>query len=89
MNPTFRFFALILLLTACGTPGRPVGLPAPEYQEPLVEPWPPASAQPSKIPQPTPGSTPETEQGVTPAPEEPAGPPGNVGGSATLGPGTQ
>ncbi|HYQ17444.1 MAG TPA: hypothetical protein VEQ58_16840 [Polyangiaceae bacterium] len=79
---------LFSLLGACGAPGRPVGLPAPEYEEPKVEAWPPASAQPAKSPEAAPPSASETEQGVTPAPEEPAGPPGNVGGSATLGAGS-
>jgi hypothetical protein len=67
----------LLALNACGTPGRPVGLPAPEYEQPHVEPWTPpaASAAPAEPPPP--------EAEAPPAPE-------NVAGSgATLPAGTQ
>jgi hypothetical protein len=70
----------LLALNACGTPGRPVGLPPPEYQEPKVEPWapPPAATAPSSsIAEPQP-----------PLEPPPAATPENVGGSgATLPPG--
>jgi hypothetical protein len=65
----------LLALNACGTPGRPVGLPPPEYQEPQVEPWTPPSAAPAQAP-------PEP-------PAAPAAAPENLGGSgATLPAGT-
>jgi hypothetical protein len=70
---------LPLLLASCGTPGRPVGLPPPEYEEPHVEPWPTASAEPANSSAP-PAST--ESVGVEPAPEAPAGPPENGGGTA-------
>jgi len=81
-------FALALSLASCGAPGRPSGLPAPEYEEPQVAPWPAAvpSAEPAQGGATAANSTPA---GVEPAPEAPAGPPQNAGGSgATLSPGT-
>ena len=75
-----------LALAACGAPGRPSGLPPPEYEQPGVEPWPPASEAPAN------GGAPASQSssvGVEPAPEGPAGLPQNPGGSgATLSPGT-
>ena len=79
MKPRVCCLVLPLLLASCGTPGRPVGLPPPEYEEPHVEPWPPTSAEPAKGGAP-PAST--ENVGVEPAPEAPAGPPENRGGSA-------
>ena len=88
---TYRYALLFsLCLTACGAPGRPHGLPDPEYQQPQVEPWPPASAAAPAVP--APANEPADEPaivGVEPAPEGPAGLPQNVGGSgATLPAGT-
>jgi|GEM_PF-5089699 len=75
-----------VLLTACGPVGRPSGLPAPEYEVPQLDPWPPASSATAKAGAPAVEPAPV---GVEPAPEEPAGPPQNAGGSgATLPPGT-
>lgn len=69
----------LLALNACGTPGRPVGLPPPEYQEPHVEPW----AAPSAAPAPAPTEPPVQAEPV------PAAAPENLGGSgATLPAGT-
>ena len=82
--------ALAVALAGCGTPGRPSGLPPPEYEEPKVDPWPAgsatAAAEPAKDGAPAAASAPV---GVEPAPEAPAGPRQNAGGSgATLSPGT-
>jgi hypothetical protein len=44
---TFRVFALFgaaWLTLACGPKRIPAGTPPPEYEEPVVTPWPPASA---------------------------------------------
>lgn len=85
---------LSLCLMACGAPGRPSGLPDPEYQQPQVEPWPPASAAVPTAAPPTaePADEPADERakvGIEPAPEAPAGLPQNAGGSgATLPAGT-
>ncbi len=79
--------ALALALGGCGAPGRPSGLPPPEYEEPNVEPWSPAPGEAAKGGAPAPDSS--APIGVEPAPEAPAGPPQNAGGSgATLRPGT-
>ena len=42
-------------LAGCGSPTRPSGLPAPEYQAPLVAPWPPVGsvAPPESAPEPS------------------------------------
>ena len=78
-------FALGWCLAACGAPGRPSGLPPPEYEKPQVDPWTPASAPAEIVESPPPEAPPA---GVTPAPEGPAGLPQNAGGSgATLPPG--
>jgi hypothetical protein len=60
----------LLALNACGSAGRPVGLPAPEYEQPKVEPWtpPPAAAAPSPpepqaAPEPPPSAAPENVAG--------------------------
>jgi hypothetical protein len=79
-----------LALAACGAPGRPSGLPPPEYEQPRVDPWPAVSETPATggAPVSAPAS-PSAGVGVGPAPEEPAGLPQNAGGSgATLSPGT-
>lgn len=74
------------VLVACGSPGRPSGLPSPDYAVPTVEPWPPASAAAANA---VPPDAEPAGQGVEPAPEEPAGPRQNAGGSgATLPAGT-
>lgn len=91
MTSPFLCISLVLLIFSCGSPGRPVGLPPPEYQEPQVPAWPPGSTAPPKDPEsppPAPSAAVLEGQGVTPAPEAPAGPPGNAGGSATLAPGS-
>jgi hypothetical protein len=75
----------LLALNACGSSGRPVGLPPPEYQSPHVEPWtPPAGAPAAGPPAPTAETPPQA------APEPQAAPaPENLGGSgATLPAGT-
>jgi hypothetical protein len=84
MKQPFCAFIGGVLLVGCGTPGRPSGLPAPEYEVPHVAPWPPPSSASAAAPAaPTPPPV-----GVEPALEEPAGPPQNAGGSgATLPPG--
>jgi hypothetical protein len=76
--------ALVFTLAGCGAPGRPTGLPAPEYEEPKVEPWlAPEAAKGGAA-----GSA-AVGAGVEPAPEAPAGLPQNAGGSgATLPAGT-
>jgi len=86
-------FALLFTLVGCGTPGRPVGLPPPEYEQPHVEPWPPASAEAPRggaVGGSGGTATPNNDAlGVGLAPEAPAGARGNSGGtSATLSPGT-
>jgi hypothetical protein len=80
MNKLYFFTTIALLaLDACGSSGRPVGLPAPEYEQPQVEPWTPPSAAVAPSP-PEPQATPE------PAP---VAAPENVAGSgATLPAGT-
>lgn len=86
MNKRLCVLNLGVLLAGCGTPGRPSGLPAPEYEVPQLEPWPPVSAAAAKAGAPAVEPAP---MGVEPAPEEPAGLPQNAGGSgATLPPGT-
>jgi len=74
-------------LIACGAPGRPSGLPDPEYEQPQATPWPPASA--AAVKGGAPATEPEPEPvGAKPAPEGPAGPPqGTSGSGATLPPG--
>ena len=73
-------------LAGCGAPGRPVGLPPPEYEVPQVVPWSPPGAEAAKAGAPAVEPAPV---GVEPAPEEAAGLPQNAGGSgATLAPGT-
>jgi hypothetical protein len=68
------------LLAACGASKLPPGLPPPEYEEPRVEPWPPASAS---------AAPPVTPAPDAPEPTAPTGPAGGSGGSgATLSPGT-
>lgn len=76
---------LLATVVACGAAKRPAGLPAPEYEDPRVEPWNPPQAAPTAT------EAPAIEPaGGEPAPEEPVGPSGNNGGSgATLSPGTQ
>lgn len=70
-------FVALLAVTACGSPGRPVGLPPPEYDPPRVEPWsPPATA----------AAAPAAEPEISTAP--PAGPENEGGSGATLPPGT-
>jgi predicted small lipoprotein YifL len=85
-------FALLLSFAGCGTPGRPVGLPPPEYEQPRVEPWLPASVETSKAGAagaPSAAGAQAGGNGIEPAPEAPAGLRGNSGGSsATLSPGT-
>jgi hypothetical protein len=77
-----------LALAACGPPGRPQGLPPPEYEVPAVAPWSPASAAPAAA-EPAPVVPEGSGAGVEPAPEAPAGLPQNAGGSgATLPAGT-
>ena len=86
MKTPLCWLVLLLPLAGCGTPPRPVGLPPPEYEEPRVEPWPAASAEPAKGGA---AATATESVGVEPAPEALAGPPRNSGGtSATLSPGT-
>lgn len=87
MKTSFGHVALALTLAACGAPGRPSGLPAPEYEEPKLDPWPSAAAPAAtKSDAAVAGSA---GLGVEPAPEAPAGLPQNAGGSgATLPPGT-
>ena len=76
---------LAFTLAACGAPGRPTGLPAPEYEEPKVDPWLPAVAPDAAKD----GAAGSAVVGVEPAPEAPAGLPQNAGGSgATLPAGT-
>ena len=78
-------------LVGCGTPGRPVGLPPPEYEEPRVEPWsPPAapSAPPSAEPEPPPSAAPPPDPAASAAPPLSAPPLEGGGGSGTLRPGT-
>lgn len=88
-----RLCFTLLLLSSCGAPGRPVGLPPPEYEQPSVAPWPSPGAEaakPGAADAPAPAVTPASGAGgVERAPEAPAGPSGNSGGSsATLSPGT-
>lgn len=72
----------LLALNACGSAGRPVGVPPPEYEQPRVEPWTPPAVAPS------PSAAPAEPEPV-PAASLPAAPPENLGGSgATLPPGT-
>jgi hypothetical protein len=86
----WRFGLLVGLgvWAGCGPAPRPTGLPPPEYEEPRVEPWTPASATPATAgaaPAAPPDPVPEP---VVPAPG-PAAPPENTGGSgATLPAGT-
>lgn len=74
---------LALSLGACGTPGRPQGLPPPEYEVPKTEPWPLGSVEPtpSAAPSPAPSEAPA-------APPEAPAPPDAGGSGATLSPGT-
>jgi hypothetical protein len=90
MKTSLCFALLAALLAGCGTPGRPVGVPPPEYEEPHVEPWPPASAEAAKPAAPLQAPAPSgSADGVGPAPEVPAGAGHNSGGSgARLSPGT-
>ena len=87
MKTSLGGVVLAVMLAGCGAPGRPSGLPAPEYEEPKVDPWPPAAApETAKSSAAVAGSA---AVGVEPAPEAPAGLPQNAGGSgATLSPGT-
>jgi hypothetical protein len=80
-------FIATLLVVACGAPGRPSGLPAPEYEEPQVEPWQPA---PGALSPKTLEAAPTSESGGgNGAPPAPAATGGSSGGSgATLSPGT-
>ena len=83
-----RLYASVLgvLLAGCGAPGRPSGLPPPEYEVPQVAPWSPPGAEAAKAGAP---AVEPAQVGVEPGPEEAAGLPQNAGGSgATLPPGT-
>jgi hypothetical protein len=83
MRTSLGAVALALSLTGCGAAGRPSGLPAPEYEEPKIDPWPSAATGQGGA------AAAAGVVGVEPAPEAPAGPPENLGGSgATLSPGT-
>ncbi len=83
---TSRSYLLLCAWLACGVgcggnTTRPTGLPAPEYQEPQVSPWPPASASPA------PPAVEEKAESVPPD-AAPAPPEGTGGSGATLPPGT-
>ncbi len=82
MKMLFRFASAVLWLAcACGAPGRPSGLPPPEYVQPTVEPYSP--------PIPAPATAGPAEPAAEPAEPPPAPPAENVGGSgATLPAGT-
>lgn len=85
MKTSLCLLVVGLCSASCGAPGRPNGLPPPEYEVPQVAPWQPVSAAPPQAQAP-----PEpAAEGVEPAPEAPAGLPQNAGGSgATLPAGT-
>jgi hypothetical protein len=76
----------LCLFSACGGAAKlPPGLPPPEYEEPRVEPWPPASA--SAAPTAAPEAPPAASSAEPPlAPAAPAG--GSGGSGASLSPGT-
>ena len=85
MPPSARLMALVWFAFGCGnSAARPVGLPPPEYQQPQVEPWPPASASASP-----PAAASAMESAPPPAASAaPLAPEVTGGSGATLPPGT-
>jgi hypothetical protein len=76
----------LILAVGCGSPNRPTGLPAPEYQEPVVEPWSPPASSAAPSAEPAPVAAPSSAPGEVVAPSPP--PAGTGGSGATLPAGT-